>query len=213
MRKPYCWYTTWCKIQKRQARTELKTSSSWLATKVLEGAFHASVGEKASITLKSHQGDCRFEFTGAVMWFMVVLLWWAVCQIQNDKFKWLLKSDWYWNMRKRSLLCKRWLQAHWGVWRKDARNGWHWCCEKKCVWILNKTGNELKWKLIGTFPRKRGSDVGGSQSLLRMFVVECERIRWTIFSVVWKWVCSSTVIIHNSKWAWTDHFPSYGFLN
>lgn len=61
----------------------------------------------------------------------------------------------------------------------------HLCCEKKCIWILDMTGNEHKWKLIiGTLPRKRGSDVGGSQSLLAMLVVEWERIRWTIFSII-----------------------------
>lgn len=60
----------------------------------------------------------------------------------------------------------------------------HGCCEKKCVWIRDMIGSEHKWKLvIGTFPRKRGSDVGDSQSLLRMMVVEWERIRWTIFSI------------------------------
>lgn len=32
----------------------------------------------------------------------------------------------------------------------------HFCCEKKCIWILDMTGNEYKWKLIiGTAKEKR----------------------------------------------------------
>ena len=61
----------------------------------------------------------------------------------------------------------------------------HGCCEKKCVWIREMIGSENKCNLvIWTFPKKRGSDVGDSQNLLRMVVIEWERIRWTIFSTI-----------------------------